>query len=56
MQLATSFKAGFCPYCGKPGAELEKNKNRRGGYHGMCQNCNATPNFSSRKVVEMIEA
>lgn len=55
MQLATSFKSGFCPYCGTAGASLEPNKNKRGGYHGCCPACGATPNFSSRKVVEMIE-
>ena len=55
MELATSFKNTFCPYCGSPGASLEKNKNRRGGYHGVCPNCHATPNFSSRKIVGMIE-
>jgi hypothetical protein len=55
MELATSFKNGFCPYCGKPEAILEKNKNNHGGYHGKCNQCNATPNFSSRSVVEMIE-
>ena len=56
MELATSFKNGFCPYCGKSGATLDKNKNRRGGYHGNCPNCHATPNFSSGSIIEMIEA
>jgi transcription elongation factor Elf1 len=55
MELATSFKNGFCPYCGTHGASLEKNKDKRGGYHGVCQNCHATPCFSSPSVVEMIE-
>jgi hypothetical protein len=55
MELATSFRNGFCPYCGTSGATLEENKNKRGGYHGVCPKCGATPNFSSRAVVEMIE-
>ena len=56
MEIATSYKNGFCAYCGSPGATLEPNKNRRGGYHGNCTKCGATPNFSGRKVVEMIES
>ena len=57
MEKAVSYKNGFCAYCGSPGATLEPNKNRRGGYHGKCvnDNCGATPCFSSPKVVAMIE-
>ena len=55
IQLAAMFKKGICPYCGSAGATLSRNHNRRGGYHGNCPKCHATPNFSSRKVVEMIE-
>jgi hypothetical protein len=55
MELATSFKNGFCPYCGTAGATLEPNKNGRGGYHGNCPACHATPNFSARATVEMIK-
>ena len=56
MEKAISYKNGFCAYCGSPGATLEPNKNRRGGYHGNCTKCGATPNFSGRKVMEMIES
>jgi transcription elongation factor Elf1 len=56
MELATSFKNSWCPYCGTSGATLEQNKNKRGGYHGNCQACGATPNFSSQTVMRMIES
>ena len=56
MEKAIGYKNGFCAYCGSPGATLEPNKNRRGGYHGNCTKCGATPNFSGRKVMEMIES
>ena len=49
MQRFTSFKNGFCPYCGAQGAELIARESRKGkvlGYRGHCVKCNAENNFT----------
>ena len=50
-QRFTSFKNGFCPYCGSQGATLEEIEK---GYRGACTNtdCKAENFFSNPKAKE----
>ena len=49
-QRFTSFRNGFCPYCGVGGAVLVALK--KGGYHAKCMNpdCGAENHFSSKSA------
>jgi hypothetical protein len=53
-QRFTSFKNGFCPYCGTQGAVLNETKN---GYHAICNNqsCKAENSFTNKKVKEWMK-
>ncbi len=56
-QRFTSFKNGFCPYCGSSGATLEEVTSKKGGYRGACINpaCKAENFFSNPKTREWIK-
>ena len=48
----TSFKNGFCPYCGSPATLTEK---QHGKFVGMCTVHRHTNNFTNPKCKEWIE-
>jgi hypothetical protein len=53
----TSFKNGFCPYCGSGGAKLEELTTHKGqprGFRGACSNpdCKAENFFTNEKAQE----
>jgi hypothetical protein len=57
----TSFKNGFCPYCGSQGATLEEVLTPKGnsrGYRGACINekCKAENFFSNPKAEEWMSS
>ena len=53
-QRFTSFKNGFCPYCGSSGAKLDEIEK---GYRGSCVNpeCTAENFFTNDKAKEWIK-
>lgn len=58
-QRFTSFKNGFCPYCGSSGATLEEIPKGEGikGYRGACTNekCKAENFFTNQKAQEWVK-